>query len=169
MEIKFENITKYNKEIYNAFLQFHTKKYFFQYIFYSIIAIILLIYMLICSITSQNWRLIVLISICIIGFILFRVLSQKVIIKKEMNSSKILNQEEFTFKFYEKYFTINTENKIEDFKYKKVVKAFETDKYFYLYINKNDAFILDKIGFIDKNSNEFKIFLKEKLKYKFKI
>jgi len=117
----------------------------------------------------NHWNLIVLLIFCLMAFIIYRIYSQKIIVKKEMNSSKILEQQEFTFKFYEKNLTINTDEGIEKFKYINIWKAFETNKYFYLYIDKTHAFILDKKGFINYNNNKFRKFLKSKLNRKFKI
>lgn len=164
MELKFENNTKYNEKIYEDFLKFHTKQYFAKYVAYTIIVLLAFIYMLFCSMGYGNWNLVLLIFIIIIGFITYRIYSQKRIIKEELESSKISGQEEFTFKFYDKYFTVNNLKKIEEIKYVKIYKAFETNIYFYLYINRTNAFILEKSGFVNKDIDEFKDFLKTKLK-----
>ena len=125
--------------------------------------------MLFCSLEYGNWKLVLLIFSMIIGFIIYRIYSQERIVKKEMNSPKIVEQEKFTFKFYDKIFTVNNLKQIEEIKYAKIYKTFETKNYFYLYINKTNAFILEKSGFINKDINEFRDFLKIKLKRKYKI
>ena len=169
MELKYENTTRYSEKIYKDFLEFHTKQYFTRYIIYTIIVLLAFIYMLFCSVEYGNWKLVLLIFSMIIGFIIYRIYSQERIVKKEMNSPKIVEQEKFTFKFYDKIFTVNNLKQIEEIKYAKIYKTFETKNYFYLYINKTNAFILGKSGFKNKDINEFRDFLKIKLKRKYKI
>ena len=50
----FKNTTKYSKEIYMKFLEFHNQKYGLKYQIYTILFIILLIYCIIINIKYQN-------------------------------------------------------------------------------------------------------------------
>ena len=53
-------------------------------------------------------------------------------------------------------------------KYYKLKKVFETKKYFYLYIDKRHAFILDKNGFKKGDITTFSDFIKKKCLFKYK-
>ena len=75
---------------------------------------------------------------------------------------KISDNSTFIFTFYDKYFTIKEKNDIYKSKYRNLYKIFETDNYFYLYIDKNHSFLLDKTGFIVGNSNDFNKFILHK-------
>ncbi len=168
MEVKFENTTKYNKKVYEDFLKFHSEKYSMKYIIYTCTISLILIYIIIFAISYKNWKSIFSLILCLIIFVFYRIYSQKQIIKKEINSSKIKEEEQFTFKFYDKKITVNKGTQVEKLAYKKIYRAFEVEKYFYLYIDKTHAFILEKSGFINLDNTKFKKFLKERLKRKFK-
>ena len=53
--------------------------------------------------------------------------------------------------------------------YFKIYKVLETETHFYIYIARDYAFIVDKNGFIDSNSDEFKKFIQKKVKLKYKV
>ena len=71
-----------------------------------------------------------------------------------------------TYSFYDKYMEIKNTDDIIKFNYYKLYKFFETENYFYLYINKNYSFVLTKTGFSIGDSNDFCKFMKKKLWYK---
>ena len=53
-------------------------------------------------------------------------------------------------------------------RYYKIYRAYENKNYFYLYLNKDYAFIIEKSGFIIGNKDEFRNFIKSKFRFKFK-
>lgn len=168
MIVKFENITKNDEKTYQDFLRFHTEKYFMRYVIKTLGIIAILIYMIVSVISFKIWKLVSVLVIGLISYIIYRIYSQKKIVKDELKSSKIVEKETFIFKFYDKIINIDTGNQVQEIRYKNICKAFEVKKYFYLYIDKTHAFILDKNGFVNQNNNEFKKFLKNKLKRRFK-
>lgn len=163
MELKFKNITKYSKEVYEDFLIFHTKINFKKYIGYRAIILSILIYLLICSIMVKNWKALLLVVIAIFIVAFYQIFLQKKIVKDEMKSDKIAEEKEFEFNFYNDYIIIKQDQKEEKIKYQKLHKAFEADNYFYLYINKNDAFLLNKEGFVIGEEKEFYSFISKKI------
>ena len=165
MDLKFKNITKYSKKVYNEFLKFHTERFFSKYITYTIFIVILLIYLLICNIIGKNWITILIVLLSIILFIIYRIFSQKAIIKREMESNKILDEEEFEYEFYDKFFTIKNKENIEEIKYSLIKKCYETKGYFYLYIDNSNAFIINKEGFIQGNIEDYKKFIALKCRF----
>lgn len=163
MELIFKNITKYSKEVYEDFLIFHTKRNFKKYIGYTFIIIFILFYLLICSIMVKNWKALSLIVIAMFVSAFYKIFLQKKIVKDEMESDKITEEKEFEFDFYDNYIIIKQDNEEEKIKYRKLYKAFETDNYFYIYINKDNAFILNKNGFVVGKEKEFHDFIAKKI------
>ena len=162
MELKFKNITRYNKKIYAEFIQFHTQKNLIKNVIYIFIIIIPLTYIFIYNVKINNMNSVYALLVIIILVILYKVFSQKRIIKREINSSKIKEEKEYEFNFYDEYIIIKNKGREEKMKYKDIYKIWETDKYFYLYVNKTDALILEKLGFAYGTPEEFKKFISTK-------
>ena len=162
MKIIFKNNTKYTKQVYFDFLEFHNKKFGKKYWFYTILVLIIILYILIINIIYFNWRLAILLIITCISFAIYRVKSQEKIIKNELKREPITQEKEFKFIFYEKYFKIRDKLKKETIKYYKIKKVYETEKYFYLYIDKTHSFLLSKDGFSIGNVKDFYKFIKKK-------
>ena len=158
----FKNTTKYSKEIYMKFLEFHNQKYGLKYQIYTILFIILLIYCIIINIKYQNIIPAIIFTI-VLGLVIYqRYFSQIKIIKKELKSEQIEKENQFTFYFYEKYFKIRNKQLNEKVKYKQLYKIHESEEYFYLYIDHTHSYILDKQGFIQGEPEEFYKFIKSK-------
>ena len=163
MKPLFKNITIYNSKNYNQFIEFHGRKFSFSYNSYNIIMLILLLYCLILNIIEKNILFVFLFLALLALLILFRIYLP--IKKYEKTKSKYDKNEEnsFTFSFYKFCFTIGEKT----FYYFKLYKVFETKDYFYLYIDDENAILLDKCGFKIGTAEEFGEFIKKKclLKY----
>lgn len=158
----FKNTTKYSKEIYMKFLEFHNQKYGLKYQIYTILFIILLIYCIIINIKYQNIIPAIIFTI-VLGLVIYqRYFSQIKIIKKELKSEQIEKENQFTFYFYEKYFKIRNKQLNDKVKYKQLYKIHETEEYFYLYIDHTHSYILYKKGFTQGEPEEFYKFIKSK-------
>ena len=99
MKLLFKNKTKYTKQIYKKFLEFHQEKYGATYMGYTILLIILLIFCVIVQIQSNNYLLSILTTCILIGFIFWRLYNPIKTVQKEIKSEKIENEQEFIFKF----------------------------------------------------------------------
>ena len=166
MKVIYKNTTKYTKEIYSEFLQFHQKKYGLKALISTIIISILILY---CMITCfiGNEPLIGFIFLAGgIGFITYRYFGPLKFIKKEYNSKKITNENEFTFTFYKHYMKLEGTDINKKVRYWTIKKAYENNKYYYLYIDKNYAFVLKKNGFAIGDSKTFLPFIKKKILFK---
>ena len=64
---------------------------------------------------------------------------------------------------YDKFFVISDKKNSEKIKYWKLHRIYETEEFFYLYINKDHAFLLDKSTFTKGNTSEFLKFLRKKI------
>ena len=73
----------------------------------------------------------------------------------------MVNEKEFSFKFYEKYFEVWDRLNLEKVKYGKIYRVYETDSFFYLYLDKEHSLLLEKTGFVIGNSEDFGKFIRK--------
>ncbi len=166
MEKLFENTTTYTSDVYKEFVNFHNQKYNLRYHSYTLFILILIVFCMVLQFNYGNILIGALFVFVMIAFLVWRVFHPTFFVKKEAKSDKIQKQMKNTYSFYDKYMTIkNSKNNIK-FNYYKLYKVFETENYFYLYINKNYSFVLAKDAFSVGNPNEFYKFMKRKLWYK---
>lgn len=164
MKPLFENITKYNKKNYEQFIKFHNKKFSFSYNFYTIIMAILLLLCIVLNLFGKQFTLAFIFVILLTIFFMFRLYFPY---KRQQKNEKLYknNKETIcTYSFYKWYFTLNNQT----FYYLKLYKVFETDTYFYLYINEEHAALVKKSGFTTGTVDDFRKFIKNNcfLKYK---
>ena len=162
LKILFKNTTQYTKKVYDKFLEFHRKKYRIPYIAFNVIIIACILFCLILQIQYHNFNVAILICVILTVFVLWRYLHPIFEIEKEYKSDKIKKEKVFTFKFYDNYMTCEDLKHISKYKYYRLRKIFETDDFFYIYLNKSHAFLLDKSSFSNNCSSDFSIFIKKK-------
>lgn len=163
MKPLFKNKTKYTTKNYEQFINFHNNKYNFKYISFTLLFLIMFIYCLIVNIQKNNMLFIVMFVLIIIIFLLFRLYLPVQKYKKSQKICKSTKNPPFTFLFYNYYFTINGTRVY----YFKLHKIFETEEYFYLYVDDSNAAIISKKGFIIGNSLQFSEFMKKKCLFKY--
>lgn len=168
MKILFKNKTKYTKEIYKEFVEFHNKKYSFQYTLFNIFIIALLLFFIICQIKYEYYVLAIISCIVFTVFCLYRYFHPISVVKKELNGNTIKKEKSFTFKFYDKHFIIQDSSISNLVKYYKLRRCFETKDFFYLYIDKTHAFLINKENFSIGNSSDFSKFIRKKCFLRFK-
>ena len=145
----FFNKTIYSENTYSEFLNFHSKTFIFSYLLNSIpiIGITLIIIFL----HLKNFIILstVILTIILLLYILYIFILHIQEVKKDFESVK--NDDCFYFEFFDNFFTIckNKENTTSKFFYSNLFKIFETNNFFYLYIDKSHSFILDKNSFSD--------------------
>lgn len=166
MKILFKNTTKYTKENYNAFIEFHQNKYGVKTLIKIGLIFLCLIYIVFLNIIKGNWKLILI--LLVFGGLIY--IFNNLRIQKQTNNNKktIKKQREFTFYFYEKYIKIKCGRKFDRIKYFELYKIFETKEYFFLYTDEEHSLIISKDGFEIGTSKEFAEFIRRKkpLKYK---
>ena len=167
LKVLFKNTTKYNKKVYEEYLQFHSKKYKFSYILYTATIIALFLFCLISQVAYHNFTLAITFCIFISCFFLWRFLHPIAEVRKEFNSKKIQEEKEFSFIFYEKNFKIRDKLQFEVIRYSFIRKVFETPTFFYLYIDKTHAYLLSKDSFSIGSADEFSNFIHKKCWLKF--
>lgn len=166
MEILFKNKTKYTKQSYEKYLQFHQNKYGNKYKFNTIVIILLICFCLIMNLKYNNYSTAIILIIALIAFCFYRLFYPVKKVKKELKTEKFEKEKEFTFTFYDKFFVISDKKFSEQIRYWKLHKVYETKDFFYLYINKEHAFLLDKSAFTKGDISKFLQFLKKKIWYK---
>ena len=161
MKVLFKNTTQYTKENCNQFIEFHQKKYGKKELMKILIAGIAILYIVIFNIIYKNWMLILgIIALGAILYLINRAQAEKQ--SKKKNKIKV-----FTFYFYDRYIKIKYKREFERLAYFRLHKIFETDKYFYLYLDEKSSLILDKEGFEVGTAAEFSQFIKGKCPLKF--
>ena len=168
MNLLFKNRTKYTKECYQEFLEFHNKKFGFSSNLYTLIVILLIAFCAVIQAKGGHKQITFVFLLFFILFIAWRIFHPIKEIKNEYNSTKIKKEATFIFRFYKNYFTISDGIQIEKWYYWKLYKVFETTDYFYIYIDRKYAFLVRKSGFSSDVVEDFTKFLKKKcfLKYR---
>lgn len=164
----FENETKYTTNDYVQFLRFHNKKFNAGYMAYTILWSLLLSLCIFLCFGSGARLQGVIITIILISFIAYRFIKPKMIVDNELKSDKYGENCSNTFTFYDKEFEVK--NKMGKFKYKYSIfyKIYETNDFFYLYVSKENAFLVSKYSFSLGNAKDFSAFMKVKFKSKYK-
>ena len=162
----FENTTTYTSDVYREFVEFHNKKYNLKYNLYTLFMLALIVFCMVLQFSYSNVSLGILFLLIMIVFLIWRVFHPFFFVKKEANSDKVKKQLTNTYSFYDNYIEIKNDNDSFNLRYFKLHKVFETENNFYLYINKNYSFVLDKNGFSIGNPDLFYDFIREKIWYK---
>ena len=168
LKLLFKNTTTYSKDIYEQFLLFHQKKYHFSYTAYTVMVVAFILFAIILQVSYNNFSIAILLCCGFTAFILWRYFHPIAEISKDYNSEKIQKQKSYTFKFYDRFFIISDHCRYNKAKYYKLYKVFETPNFFYLYIDKTHAFLLDKTKFKINTSSNFSKFIKKKCWWCFK-
>ncbi len=168
MKILFKNKTKYTEDLYYKYCKFHGDATFYSSNLYTIGIVILIIYCLCIQIKAGNYNIVFLFCCIFTAFILWRIFYPVYLGRRELNSDTITKEKEYTFTFYDKYFTIENNKSITDFYYNDLFKVRITKDYSYLYSQRRYAFILDNSCFTYGSFSSFKIFMRKKCKFKYK-
>lgn len=168
MEPLFKNKTTLSKENYIDLVKFHQKKNSWKYWLYTAIVSFLLVLIICFQIASNAYFQATFLFICFIIFLIYRFIYPYYKTDKEFKSDKVQNNLINYYFFYDKYFKIKNKLGNTKIKYYKLYKVYENDNYFYLYLNKNIVFIIDKSEFTIGNSKSFEKFMKNKVWLKFK-
>ena len=162
VKILFKNTTKYSKQVYDEFLAFHRKKYRFSYIAFNALVIFAIIFCIILQISYHNFNLVIIFLVILTAFFLWRFLHPIIEVTEDYKSEKIQDEQEFTFRFYENNFKVENNKEYSIIKYSNLYKVFETKTFFYLYIDKTHALLVDKSTFHKNNPDEFSSFMRKK-------
>ena len=161
MKVLFKNVTKYNKENCNNFINFHTNKYGKRELIKYIVMFLVFIYIFIFNIIYKNWYF--LLALILIGTLIYFTSKQK----QEKQRKERKKVKEYTFFFYKRYIKIKYRREYDRILYFNIKKIFETEKNFFLYTDDTHSLILDKDGFVVGNEKDFSEFIKKKCPFKY--
>lgn len=168
MQVLFKNKTILSTQNYTQLLKFHQKKNNGKYFLYTATFALLFVICISYQIVGKNYLIALLLFALFTGFLSYRFIQPYYKTKKEYHSDKVQKNLVNQYCFYDKYFEISNTLGNSKFKYYKLYRVYETSNYFYLYLNKTNALIIEKAGFMIGNSNSFKKFIKTKVGFKFK-
>ena len=128
----------------------------------------LIIFLIMLYVKNHYYGLAIIFCACLTSFILYRYFHPIEEVKKEYQSDKIVKEQRFTFNFYNKYFKIYTKKEYSIVPYRELHKIYETDTFFYLYLDNKHSLLLDKSGFKKGTPFAFRDFIKKKCPFKYK-
>jgi len=164
----FINKTKCSKKEYNMFIKAHEKQYGLKEDLYTIIYAIFFICFIIYSLKNSIYLGGLMLTIVLIGFLAYRIIHPNIVVKKELKSKKIIDEEVNTFIFYKYYFKVKNKQGQSNKMYFKIYKVLENNTHFYIYLTNTRAFVVSKQGFIKGNSDEFSAFLGKRVWFRYK-
>lgn len=162
MKLLFKNRTQYTKKNYQTYLQFHENRYGTKYRFYTLVISLLIVFCFLMQLKFHYYTLSILVIIGLFIFLLWRFFHPVSEVKKELNSEKFVKEKEFSFRFYAKHIQVLDSFSYYNVPYWKLRRVFETDTFFYLYLDKNHAFLLAKDGFVIGKTSDFSDFIQKK-------
>ena len=166
MKVLYKNTTKYTKETFEKFQQFHQNKYGLRYTIMTVVVVLLFTFCLVINFKYGYPLIGFLFLFGIIVFLIYRYKEPIRRLKKQREAESIKQESEFTFSFYERYMKVSGYKINQKLRYWNLKKAFEDKGYIYLYINDDYAFVLKKDGFSIGKSKEFFPFIKKKILFK---
>jgi len=164
----FENKTTYTEEIYMEFLAFHRKKYMLSYILYTVFWGLLLLLCIYLSFGSNNRLQGIILTIGFLAFLSYRIYRPKYIFNSQLKSHKVPDNNTNLFNFFDKYLEVQNNNGSFKFRYFMFHKIFETNNFFYLYVDKENAFLVKKDTFSLGTPENFSKFIRSKCRLKFR-
>ena len=169
MKILFKNKTKYTENSYKKFLEFHSNKFGFKNTFYILFMSMILFTCIILYFVNHFYLQAFLTILLLALFLVLKIIRPTLKVKKDFESDKIQKEKVFKFIFCKNYFKIYDNLKYYKIKYAKLYKIFDTNDFFYLYINDENSLLVDKKGFYYGTADEFSKFLKKNYWFKYKL
>lgn len=167
MDELFKNKTKCTQKEYDEFMKVQEQEGAVSNLLYTFFNFAFFTMCFVLAIINKEYIPSVLLFLGLVIYGWYKFIRPKKQIEK--NTRKLEHEYINTYTFHKRYFTTeNPDGKAETL-YFKIFKVIETNTHFYIYISKEYAFIVDKDGFINSNSEEFKKFIQNKVKMKYKV
>ena len=168
MEKIFENKTKYSQKEYDIFLESYKKEYAKSDYAYIIFYILFFGFCMIWAFKIGE----ILLGIALLAglgiYLWFKIIRPSILVDKTKKGPKLNGSFSNKYEFYKNFFKVeNPEGKAQIY-YFKLYRVVETKSYFYIYISRQYAFIVSKLGFTKGSSENFSKFIKKKIFTKYK-
>lgn len=169
LELKFKNITKSTKQIYNQFLRFHNKKFGKKEALHLLLMLFVILYIIIFNIKNKSYYFLLIVGcIGLIVMFIHKIVRRETAVEKEMKSSKIVNQEEITYNFYNLFFEVIKNDNKQNVLYTQIHRVYQDKDNFYFYLDDTHALIVDKRGFVKGTLGEFKEFISKRCLFRYR-
>lgn len=167
-ELLFKNKTSLSEENYIKLLKFHNKMNNWKYWLYTAIFVIAFLTCASVLIVNHEYTTALFIFLIALLFIGYRTVYPYYKVEKEVKKDKIQSNLQNVFYFYDKKFEVTNEQEDRIMRYSRLYKVYENKEFFYMYLDKENALVLEKSGFEKGDPDSFGKFLKEKIKSKYK-
>ena len=167
MESLFENKTKCTNKEYEKYLETYQKEYALSENINTIIYFIFLIFCIIFAIKEKEIILGIGLIVIAIIFIWYKFIRPYKSQQKTQQKTT-LQQYICNYKFYKNNFIVNAPEGKATIFYFKLYKVIETNTHFYIFISKENGFIISKKGFTKGEEAEFSKFIIKKAKLKYR-
>ncbi len=168
MDELYKNKTKYTQKEYEIFLKSYKKEYAFTDSLSIIFNFVFWGGCMVLAFAQKEWLPAIGILIGLIVYIWYKFIrpatKQQEILNGPRMSGKFVN----SYTFYQNYFDVENPEGNAKIYYMKIYKMVEAKEYYYIYLTKELAYIVSKIGFTKGNSDEFSVFMKKKLFRRYK-
>ena len=168
MEKLFENKTRLSMKEYNIFIESYKKEFSISDCWYIIFYIV---FFGLCMILALRKGEIILGIILFAGlciYLWFKIMRPNKLVKKTKKSQKVSGNFVNKYEFYKNYFKVENPEGKTQILYFKLYRVVETKLYFYIYISRQYAFIVSKLGFTEGNPDNFSEFIKKKVHMRYK-
>lgn len=168
MEKLFENKTKYSQKEYDIFLKSYTEEYAASDRAYMIFYIL---FFGLCMIFAFKEREFILAIVLLIGlgiYLWYKIIRPFKAVEKDKKSQKLSGSFINKYEFYKNYFKVENPEGTAQILYFKLYRVVETKSYYYIYISRQYAFIVSKLGFTEGKSEDFSRFIKKKVFSRYK-
>lgn len=165
MESLFENKTKYSKELYDKYIEFHAKKYGVKEIIEFIIVVISALILIVIDIQNiEKLKFAFIGIIVILASIIYVFIRERVKAKKQYEGMINKKQKDSyaEYSFFDQYFISSYQGESRKVYYVEIKKVFILKDRYYLYLDKNHACVLLKDGFTKGTEEDFRKFLDTK-------
>ena len=168
MEKLFENKTKYSDKEYSAFLTSYKEEFFkteIAYMFFNIA------FFGMCMIFAFKENEKILALALLIGLLVYawvKIIRPIIAVRKDQKSHKFSGHFVNNYEFYKNFFKVQNSDGNAQIVYLNLYRVVETKTYFYMYISREYAFIVSKLGFTKGTPEEFSKFIKKKVFTKYK-
>lgn len=167
MELLFENKTKCTDKEYQKYLETYKKEYALSENINTVIYLIFLIFCITFAIKEKQIILGIGLIMIVIIFIWYKLIRPYKLLQKTQQSTT-LGQYICNYKFYKNNFEVKAPEGTATIFYFKLYKVIETNTHFYIFISKENGFIISKNGFTKGEAKEFSKFIIKKVNFKYR-
>lgn len=168
MEKLFENKTKYSQKEYDIFLESYKKEYASADNAYIVFYIVFFGFCTIWAFIEKEIFLGIALLIGLSVYLWFKIIRPNQLVEKTKKSPKVSGKFVNKYEFYKNYFKVENPDGKTQVLYFKLYRVVETKSYFYIYISREYAFIVSKLGFTEGKAEDFSKFIKKKVFTKYK-